>query len=333
MTEMYNVQAITDKYSKGEQDGADGADEITQIIETTDRNHIVLKNYLRNEGNDYLRTADNNAEIKYEIIRNNVLAIAKDMRINNELTVKEYTCLVVQPIQNLQITAGEIITKISEKNETNIIKGRDISKSTMMISGIINVVIILTVIYFAITIVKNGKEMASRQYMAEKEASLSIKKAFTDNLTGLWNRKYIEQKVNEYIARGERGYLFMFDMDNFKSVNDTYGHIAGDNVLITFGNILTEVSREYDICCRAGGDEYMLFAKGIPPGKVQSMAERIIYRTTEQMKLVEGGQNVTISMGVAPISKQIRNFQELYDLADGLLYKVKNKGKNNYLIL
>ncbi len=167
---------------------------------------------------------------------------------------------------------------------------------------------------------------------AESLLTATKKAASKDALTGLYNRAYTEKEIEKDIKVGAgNAFLYMMDMDNFKSVNDTYGHIAGDNVLKCFSKVLRSVSRENDICCRIGGDEFILYCRNVNRDQAESIAKRILSSARKRLAEVEGGQKVTLSVGVAPINKDSKSFKEVYDAADECLYQIKKNGKNDYI--
>lgn len=148
-----------------------------------------------------------------------------------------------------------------------------------------------------------------------------------DDLTGLWDRKYTESAVNEYLERDSgSGVMYMLDMDNFKQINDTYGHIKGDEVLVRFADILKSNFRESDIICRIGGDEFIVFSKG-KPGDLnpKAAADRIIGILTDDELLKSYGFSVSVGIAVAP--NDGISFAELYNNSDKALYYVKQNGK------
>lgn len=267
---------------------------------------------------------------QYTILSNNMESLKNKIKRNEEITSFEYDNLIDQPLKNLQGSNGELIVLITLQNESDIQINSYFSSIVMIMNIVMAITIIVTIFICASVVMKNSKIMADKQILAEKTADESIGKAYTDNLTGLWNRKYTEMIVNRIIQEKGTGCLFMFDLDNFKSVNDTYGHIAGDNVLKAFARALMKTSREYDICCRVGGDEFMLFAKRLPEDQIKILAERIIKNSLLEFKIIEGGKDVTLSIGITPITSKINNFQELYDKADTALYHIKRNGKNSY---
>ncbi len=148
-----------------------------------------------------------------------------------------------------------------------------------------------------------------------------------DSLTGLWDRKYTESAVNEHIERDNgSGVMYMLDMDNFKQVNDRFGHIKGDDVLVKFAEIISENSDENDILCRIGGDEFIIFSKGnISDINPKAKAEKIIRLLKENVSLPNF--EVSVSMGMAIAPNDGKSFMELYSNSDKALYYVKQNGK------
>lgn len=166
----------------------------------------------------------------------------------------------------------------------------------------------------------------SKQMLEEKELE-----NYTDGLTGLYNRKYVEERLAEKVNAGERGFLFMFDMDNFKKVNDTYGHDAGDAVLTGFSEVLRDTLRNNDVACRLGGDEFMVFVSGIRVNRdATALADRIITNTRKKFAN-SNGKIITLSCGIARTQVH-ETFDVLYKRADTALYYVKEHGKNSYHI-
>ena len=105
--------------------------------------------------------------------------------------------------------------------------------------------------------------LADRLEQKTKEVSDIKSKSRQDALTGLWNRAHTEETVDNLIKDGAKGALLMIDMDNFKAINDNYGHIAGDKVLKMFADTLKQYSKDDDILCRIGGDEFVVFLNGM----------------------------------------------------------------------
>ncbi len=148
-----------------------------------------------------------------------------------------------------------------------------------------------------------------------------------DALTGLWDRKYTESAVNEYLERdGGSGVMYMIDMDNFKQINDLFGHIKGDEVLVKFADVIRKNSNEDDILCRIGGDEFIVFSKG-KPGAInpKAKADKIIQNIKNEILI--NGFDFSASIGIALAPNDGNNFTELYNNSDKALYYVKQNGK------
>ncbi len=158
-----------------------------------------------------------------------------------------------------------------------------------------------------------------------KEQKL-IEQNRTDPLTGLMNRVGFEKYVMSLLRRGDKGYFFMLDVDNFKRINDTQGHDAGDMVLRRIGRILQEVFRSDDCAGRIGGDEFVIYMRDVPdPGPAKAKAETILSMLKEPSSV-----ECTVSIGIAPSGDV--EYEELYKQADSAMYKAKHLGKNQYYV-
>ena len=156
-------------------------------------------------------------------------------------------------------------------------------------------------------------------------------KADTDLLTGLTNKLATERKIKDYMAAhpSTQSMLFILDVDNFKKINDTLGHAFGDEVLRSLGQQITAIFRASDIIGRVGGDEFMIFLKGIPDDEsIRKEAKKV----ESFFKNFQAGEYVkyaaTASIGVAIYPQEGSDFETLYKAADQGLYKAKKRGKN-----
>jgi diguanylate cyclase (GGDEF)-like protein len=156
----------------------------------------------------------------------------------------------------------------------------------------------------------------------------------TDSLTGIDNRRHLEQRLEEAFEHSVRLQepfaCVMCDLDRFKSVNDTHGHQAGDAVLRQLAGVLKEAAREIDRIGRYGGEEFMLILPGATAEEAVTFAERVRKSVEEHTFAFDGGSvQRTISCGVAgwPHTR-ITNVDALVRAADDALYVAKEQGRN-----
>ena len=188
----------------------------------------------------------------------------------------------------------------------------------------------------AVVIILVGAFLFIRWYVARfaQEFYAVTDKSKRDLLTGLYNKRSFEEEVKNTIATQKPedvSVLLIFDFDNFKHVNDHYGHQTGDEVLRAFAQILTRAFRTKDLIGRIGGDEFMVF--------MPDMAEDILRRADEisqeilnelaRLKIGDAGP-FSCSIGIGTDSTGYK-FQELYELADSALYESKERGKACYV--
>lgn len=173
--------------------------------------------------------------------------------------------------------------------------------------------------------------LANKLEQKTREVSDMKSKSSQDALTGLWNRAYTEDAVNEMIAQDVKGALLMIDMDNFKAINDNYGHIAGDKTLKMFAGTLQTFTGEDDILCRIGGDEFVAFIKNVTSkSEIGNLASDIISDLCYKLDLCKFETNSSVSIGIAQTPEDGVDFNKLYNSADKALYHVKQNGKNSY---
>lgn len=150
-----------------------------------------------------------------------------------------------------------------------------------------------------------------------------------DGLTGLFNHTYffqqIDLEVRRYVRYDARISLVLIDIDDFKEVNDTYGHQEGDRILAVMGRTLMHVARDSDICCRYGGEEFAVILPLTDVFKAGVIANRM---KTELAQRLPDGRQVTVSIGVSSCGKMTRTYYDLIEKADAALYLVKRSGKN-----
>ncbi|MDX9912897.1 MAG: diguanylate cyclase [Phycisphaerales bacterium] len=159
------------------------------------------------------------------------------------------------------------------------------------------------------------------------------KKAHIDGLTGLWNRAHFDARWNEAVSLNDRhGHpvsLAMMDLDHFKSLNDTFGHPAGDNALRVFARIIQGICRTSDIACRYGGEEFALIMPDTASDDAASVCERIRQRLEAQVWPSHPERQVTVSIGVVGCAGRAGVAAgEWIKRSDQALYVGKQGGRN-----
>lgn len=171
---------------------------------------------------------------------------------------------------------------------------------------------------YILVLAHNIDQEVAHRHRLENEAS-------RDGLTGLYNRKTAIAMINDICAEENSKALFLFDLDDFKGINDTYGHAVGDSTLQVFGKILRKVFRNNDIVFRLGGDEFGAFVHGNGTDFIKNICERI-FETLDAQKDLPFQIRASIGIG---LSQTVRHsYMEYYQVADKALYSAKNGGKN-----
>ena len=152
--------------------------------------------------------------------------------------------------------------------------------------------------------------------------------AQTDLMTGIYNRGHGESLIEQSLHNKVNGMMCIIDCDKFKSINDTYGHSVGDDVIIAIAHTLQNVCRKNDIIMRLGGDEFAMYFQGVTEKKnANEIFERIFKRTEKLNIKALGDRRITLSLGacfydgIADIS-----YDSLYCKADEAMYKSKKQG-------
>lgn len=169
---------------------------------------------------------------------------------------------------------------------------------------------------------------------AETLSNIRIQQeSITDELTGAYNRRYVMRILEEkfkrsYSDKENRLSVAMIDIDNFKTVNDTYGHLAGDKVLKSVVDVFRKTLREVDVIGRYGGEEFLILIAA--KNEVASKVCERIRSAIEKMKISWENREIwiTVSIGFLSFNEKINNFEEMIALADLCLYEAKKSGKN-----
>jgi diguanylate cyclase (GGDEF)-like protein len=179
----------------------------------------------------------------------------------------------------------------------------------------------------------------TRELKSPKVIEISIfertqRRALTDGLTGLFNRTYFQHALRRELNRARRHGLelsvVMLDLDDFKRINDSRGHAAGDRALVRAAGMVAASLREVDVCARYGGEEFALVLPETGHEGAYVVAERIRQRVEQDFARMRGPR-VTISGGVATFPEDALDAKGLVREADRLLYRAKSEGKNKVL--
>ncbi len=157
--------------------------------------------------------------------------------------------------------------------------------------------------------------------------------AMRDPLTGLYNRRYfndcLAHRMGESSRYGIELSMMMVDLDDFKRVNDDYGHPMGDEVLLTASRIISAELRATDVAARYGGDEFIVLMPHSTGSHAVALSERIMQKFSDEMFHLLPGANVTLSAGIATLSENSHFSDEAFlHKVDQALYAAKDRGKN-----
>lgn len=180
----------------------------------------------------------------------------------------------------------------------------------------------LAFVYFR-NIDKQHREMERLKHLAER-----------DQMTGLYNHDTALTLIKDYLANegaGQKHALFMIDVNKFKSINDTYGHMPGDNVLAEVAQRIRSVFRTDDIVGRIGGDEFMALIKNISSFSLAGKKARELADATH-FSCSNISVDISCSIGVALFDDKTTDFGELYRKADAAMYRAKQSGGSGYII-
>ena len=187
--------------------------------------------------------------------------------------------------------------------------------------------------YITITDVTEKVEK-NRRYAREREYLKDC--AARDSMTRLLNRGTMEERIKEELEAVEEGQNYAYialDLDNFKQINDMYGHWAGDSIIMGISNILREVYGNNARIGRMGGDEFAVFLPDVKDRMwIQGQADEVLHRLRLQKEMIGMAEEPTASIGIAFGPEDGRSFRELYHRADEALYQVKKEEKNSIAI-
>lgn len=167
-----------------------------------------------------------------------------------------------------------------------------------------------------------------------KTSELEIRTmAYTDGLTGLLNRSRLKDVISTSIAKHEQGTMFYINIDNFKSINDTYGHSYGDQVLVAISNRLRKCADSKCELARLSGDEFaVVMIETLSLNSIENIAKKIIEKLSKKVTVNNIEIHVTASVGAASYPYDAENFEELMINADISMHKAKSSSKDRFVI-
>jgi len=188
------------------------------------------------------------------------------------------------------------------------------------------------------TVAEKHSELLRENLSLRSEIERLKKVNFIDALTGIYNKEYMQIRLSEEFAKARRNGTqlssIFIDLDDFKFINDTYGHIIGDKLIKEVASILKSLGRNEDVLARFGGEEFVILMSGTTASEAVIFAERIRKKLEDQ--IFSYGDiciSVTASLGASTLSKDdfkyISDPEKLLCMADKAMYKVKQNGKNN----
>lgn len=182
------------------------------------------------------------------------------------------------------------------------------------------------------------KPFEKQELLARIKTLITMKNAITqsikDPLTGIYNRKHVfelaELNFEQHKKEGEAMAVIMIDIDNFKEINDTYGHAVGDDILIEVVSRCKQVIRETDLFGRYGGEEFLIILPNILFEDAVKLAERIKNSVSSKPIVSDEGEEIyiTVSLGITMNDKETNNIHQMLLEVDRALYKAKRNGKN-----
>lgn len=270
------------------------------------------------------------------VITENTLPIGiltlKDMvkTLNNSdnlpLPVKEF---MSSPLHTFDVTTT--ITDVLDTMQEVAFDKIVVTQDGDLIIGIIDRRDLLSLCYTQLTpLIKHEYNMIQSMLglVGEGERGL-LQMATTDTLTGVGNRRLFEEVFQAHQSLGERYdvnlFLLLFDIDNFKGINDTFGHKVGDSVLKELASLVGQSIRKSDIFARWGGEEFAILLRYSDPMAVMKVAEQIRRKIDEHS--FESIVHITCSFGLSAIMPH-ETLETVFERADKALYRAKSDGKN-----
>lgn len=312
--------------------------ELDQIKTTLiEKNKVLSQNISKlNKSKSELQTLQDKMHIEQtKIAENKTHMLQQKRQLESkiaELSVKEQTLKKLN--KNIDINKDVLKqqnTELQKKKEIINKKEQTISEQRILLFLAISAIVIISIFVYSTVRLSRMQKKANNKLNRLNDQLYEL--ATTDSMTQLFNRRHFIESAQLQIVQLQRtevdGAVLMLDIDDFKNVNDTFGHAMGDEAIIQVASILKNNLREYDFVGRIGGEEYAMLLSSCELDKANQIAERIRKKIAEL--LISHQQNtikLTISIGLTMIQKDDKDIEKTLQRADAYLYKAKSIGKN-----
>jgi diguanylate cyclase (GGDEF)-like protein len=179
--------------------------------------------------------------------------------------------------------------------------------------------------------------IAIERSLLYKQTEKLLKLSITDPLTGIYNRRYLNRRLSEEITRFNRYKhhfsFMMLDLDKFKEYNDTFGHVAGDNLIKNLANVMEKSLRTIDIAARFGGDEFVAIFPQTPKVDAIQISNRLKEHIEKSLSEYNREMPLTLSVGLATFPDDASSIMELIEKTDQALYLAKKGGGDRVVYL
>ena len=254
----------------------------------------------------------------------------------NKIITKEETVVRLQRgIDKSESVLAKQLAKIQQQNTEIENKQNTIIEQRGWLYLIITISLIFFLMIYFLLKSNRLRNKANRELALLNSRLFEL--ATVDGLTSLFNRRYFLESAQKELLRQKRhdfqSALLMIDIDNFKQVNDTYGHAAGDRVILSVAKALQVGMRNYDIVGRLGGEEYAMMLLDCDLSAAIEIAQRLCLQVKQQVIQFENlAIGVTISIGLSQLDVDDRQVEQALGRADKALYSAKRNGKNQVVI-
>jgi len=276
---------------------------------------------------------------KNEILENEKITLQQKQlveSIKSEMSQKEKQVeRLGKSIESNKEILKEQVTKIEKQNKVIATRDETITEQRSWLKA--NLLIILIFAIFIFVLWKTNALRQKANFKLKKLNKKLYELATTDGLTGLFNRRHFLEVAENELQRSKRNQfkctLMMVDIDHFKRVNDSYGHPAGDQVIIKIAEILSDSMRKYDIVGRLGGEEFSMMLMDCDVEQAKEIADRLCSKiSNEKIYYSKRTITVSVSIGLSQLEPEDEDIDQASVRADRALYQAKEQGRNQVVI-